>query len=508
VLLVLSGRFRRLLLGAVTLVILLHFTPGGAAQTIDRAPIINLMHEALKSWHVPGAALAIVKDDQILLLQGFGVRELGQPGRVTLDTVFPIASCTKTFTTLALAMLVDEGKLRWDDPVRKHVDFFHLADPLADANVTLRDLVTHRTGVGRHELLWYRAPWGLEERIHKIGRVKPSTSFRSTFEYQSILFGTAGYAAGKASGKSWRDLIQQRILEPLQMKASFTTSAALNSREHASPHRHDRQGEVRVIPWYPITEPDPAGSINASAAELIKFLRLQLGNGVWRGKQLVSAASLKETHSPQMVVRFDDYVRLMNPDTLQLSYGMGWIIQDYRGQLLLMHGGAIDGFRAHFTLVPGARLGFVLLNNLDGTQMNLAVSNTLVDRLLGLPYKDWNTYYKDIQEGEKKQNEDRVKKMRRAQHQGTKPSRSLAAYTGSYYEPAYGQARVTLDKDVLILHWGVLKCPLEHFHYDTFLVNDDLVHLIDAPVVFSLGADGEVAAMQAFGQDFRRQKSR
>jgi CubicO group peptidase (beta-lactamase class C family) len=481
-------------------------SPELRAQGVKPQAIEKIMSDALQSWNVPGAALAIVHENKVVFLKGFGVRKLGQPGRVTADTVFPIASCTKAFTTLAMAMLVDEGKMAWDDPVRKHVDFFHLADPLADANVTLRDLVTHRTGVSGHELLWYRAPWGMEERIRKIGHVELTRSFRSVFQYQSILFGTAGYAAGKASGGTWADLVKKRVLEPLDMKATtLAAPASWPTGDQASPHRRGRNEKVEAMPPYLLADPDPAGSIHSSARDLARFVAFQLGDGAGpRGQRLVSAVNLAETHSPQMVIRREGFAKIMNPDTLQISYGMGWIVQDYRGRLLLLHGGAIDGFRAHFTLVPKTRLGIVLLNNLDSTQMNLAVSNTLVDLFLGHPYKDWNAYYLDIQQTEDAQKEARARALRKSRHPDTKTSLPLAAYAGDYAEAAYGSARVSLDNGKLVLHWGAFHWPLEHFHYDTFLANDDV--LVDAPVSFRLGTSGDVTVMKALGRKFSRKR--
>lgn len=475
------------------------------SQRVDPADIDAVMRDALASWHVPGAALAIVHDDRVIYLKGFGVRELGKSEPVTADTIFPLASCTKPFTSLALAMLVDEGKLRWDDPVRKHVPFFRLADPLADAQVTLRDLLCHRTGLGSHELLWYRAPWSLEERIRKIALLEPSHSFRAKLQYQSILFGTAGYAAGKASGSAWPELMQKRIFDVLDMKsASVITSQALKSPDHASPHKRAADGKVVVIPWYTITEPDPAGSINASARDLAKFVRFQLGDGRWQGRQHVSAEQLAETHAPQIVVRLEGFARVMNPDTGQLSYGLGWVVQDYRGQHLLMHGGVIDGFRAHFTLVPKRKLGFVLLNNLDRTQMNLAVSNALVDLFCGLPYRDWNAYYQKIQEAEAEQAQRAKAKRLEQKHSGTKPSRPLQAYAGVYEDRAYGPCRISVDKGRLVWQWSNFHLPLEHWHYDTFRVSSDV--FIDAAFVFALGTDGEVASLRAMDREFKRKR--
>ena len=225
--------------------------PAATAKRSDESIIDSIMQDALRAWHVPGAALAVVRDDRVIYLKGFGARELGKPEPVTPDTVFPLASCTKAFTTAAMAMLVDEGKMHWDDPVRNHVPYFHLSDPTADAAVTLRDLVSHRTGVGANDLLWYRAPWGREETIRRVGKVPLKFPFRSTFQYQTTMFTTAGQAVELTSGLKWAEFVRRRIVEPLGMThVSFTTTAALQSPDHASPHRRDAQGKVQIIPWY------------------------------------------------------------------------------------------------------------------------------------------------------------------------------------------------------------------------------------------------------------------
>jgi CubicO group peptidase (beta-lactamase class C family) len=469
-----------------------------AADAVPTAAIDSLVKEALQSWEVPGAAVAIVRDDQVIYLKGHGVKELGKDVPVTPDTVFPIGSCTKAFTTAAMALLVDDGKMHWDDPVRKHLPFFRLADPLADASVTLRDLVTHRTGVASHDLLWYRAPWSAEERVRRVGLLPLDRPFRTTFQYQSVMFTAAGLAVGNAAQSSWADFVQKRLLKPLGMTgASLTTTAAEKAPDRASPHRRVKPGQIDVIRWYPMEEPDPAGSLNASAADLAKWLRFQLGDGTFDGKRLVSAEGLGETHTPQIVQRLEGATRAYHPETNQMSYGMGWVIQDYRGRLLVSHAGAIDGFRAHITLVPKAKLGIVLLNNLDQTRMNLALSNSLVDLLLGLPGKDWNRIIQEAvkQEAEAAAAQQREREAKR--HHGTKPSHELAAYAGAYEHPAYGTARVSVKNGGLVLEWGSFTCPLEHFHYDTFTALNPV--LGNAPVVFTLGADGEVATMKVLG---------
>jgi CubicO group peptidase (beta-lactamase class C family) len=467
----------------------------GFAQAVDTKAIDAIVREGLKAWQVPGAALAIVKDNEVVYLKGYGVKDLQSKEPVTPDTLFAIASCTKAFTTTAMAMLVDEGKMDWDDPVRKHVDYFHLSDPLADANVTLRDLVTHRTGVSGHDLLWYRAPWSREEIIRRIGHVKLKHSFRSTFQYQSIMFMTAGAAVESASKMKWEDFVQKRIFDPLGMTAAtFTSTAALKAPDHASPHRRNRLGEPAVIPWYPLTAPDPAGSICVNARDLARWVQFQLGDGTFKGKRLVSAKNLAETHSPQMVVRLEGPARDLNPDTNQLNYGMAWVLQDYRGHFLVSHAGAIDGFRTHITLVPNQKLGLVLLNNLHNSQMNLAVSNQLVDLLLGLSERNGNDF---ILRQVKKAEEAAAAKLRERDAKrrlDSKPSRRLVDYTGTYEDPAYGTATVTLQNGTLVWRWSTFKAELDHFQNDTFTVFNDVIGY--PQLEFTLTKEGEVATMK------------
>jgi CubicO group peptidase (beta-lactamase class C family) len=459
--------------------------------------------DALKAWEAPGLALAVVTRDRVLYVKGYGLCQAGGKARVTPNTVFALGSCSKPFTALLLAMLVDAGKLDWDDPVRRRLPYFRLADPLADANVTVRDLLCHRTGVDSHDLLWYRAPWSQEEMIRKTGRLKPSRSFRSAFQYQSVLFSAAGQAGAAAAGRSWRDLVHERIFAPLGMKNTAVTSAELAGlKDRASPHRRDATGKVVPMPWYDFREPNPAGSVCSCARDLASWLRLQLNEGEFQGKRLVSAENLLETRTPQFAIAVRGPVREMNPFTLQMSYGLGWVIQDYRGQLMHVHGGAIDGFRAQLTLLPEAGLGIAVLSNLQGTQLNLALTNTLIDQFLGHRYKDWNAHYGAIlKRGEEEQKEAAAQRLAR-RHKGTRPSRELAAYVGSYTDPAYGTARVTLEGGRLVWHWSSFDAPLEHFHFDTFSAHHP--HLRDVQVVFVLGAVGEVARLEALDREFRR----
>jgi CubicO group peptidase (beta-lactamase class C family) len=471
------------------------------AQGPSPEQIDLLIKEALESWQVPGAAVAIVHDDRLVYLKGFGVKELGKSEAVTQDTVFPLASCSKALTVTALAMLVDEGKLSWDDPVRKHLPWFKLADACADANVTLRDLLTHRTGLGKHEALWFRTPLTMEERARRLAFLEPSYSFRSTFEYQAIAYGTAGLVGGSAAGSTWQELVDKRLFAPLDMKTASAVFPGSDKADCASPHKRGPKG-IRVLDRYPLDLPDPAGSIHASVRDLSKFLRLQLSGGVWQKRRLVSEENLYETQAPQIVIPPEPFARALNPQSHVLSYTLGWIAQDYRGQWMLIHGGTVDGFRAQLTLVPDARLGIALLNNLDRTWMNFALSNTLVDRFCQLPFKNWNQYVETVVKENERITNAKLHEMLATKKPNTKPSLPLEAYAGAYSDPAYGTCQITVKNNELYWKWNNVASRLEHFHFDTFLAAEEPVeHLA---LRFEIDATGKIAALHAMERTFRR----
>jgi CubicO group peptidase (beta-lactamase class C family) len=499
-------RFRRTFgwLGALLAPVLLLPRPAsGQLQPADVTAVDSILRDALKAWQVPGAAVTIVVGDRVVYLKGHGLRRLGGPDPVTPDTLFALGSCSKPFTSLLLALLVDQGRLHWDDPVRKHLEYFHLSDPLADADVRLRDLLCHRTGVDSHDLLWYRAPWGQEEMIRKAGRLPLSRPFRTAFQYQSILFSAAGQAAARAGGASWDRLLTDRLLTPLGMTSTTVTGpAAARARDRASPHLRKADGAIVPVPWYDFPEPNPAGSVSSTARDLATFLRFQLAEGVWQGKRLVSAENLLETRSPQIVLPVRGPIREMNPYTRQMAYGMGWVMQDYRGQLLHLHGGALDGFRAQLTLLPEAHLGIAVLSNLEGTQFNMAVTSTILDHLLSFPPRDWNAHFQGLLKAARADRQAAEEQRLARRHKETHPSRELSAYVGSYEDAAYGTARVSLEGGRLSWHWSSFDCPLEHYQFDTFTARHE--HLVNVHIVFTLNGDGEVDRLEALDRVFRR----
>lgn len=454
-----------------------------------QAEVDRVMADALRSWAVPGAALVVVRGDQAVVLKGYGRRHVEHPEPVTPDTVFPLASCSKPVTAVMLATLVDEGLLGWDDPVRKHLPPFRLADPAADAAVTMRDLLSHRTGVGGNDLLWYRAPWGVGALVGKIGKLPPEYPFRGGFQYSSLMYMAAGRAAAARAGRPWENLVKSRVTDPLGMRGvAFTTTDIPATAERATGHQRGKGGAAEPMPEYPMPEPNPAGSVHATAGDLGAFLRFLVAGGVGPdGKRLVRADTFAELIRPHNTIPLEGSAKAMNPDTERLGYGLGWIVCDHRGKRVCAHGGMIDGYRAQITFLPDEKLGIAVLNNLHETRMNQAVTNTLIDRYCDLPPRDWNAFFHKVVADADAAKRAATAARDKARDPSRKASLPLERYAGEYAEPAYGTATVTVADGRLSLAWSSFRCPLEHFDGDTFRVtagyhSDRLVEFAADPV--------------------------
>jgi CubicO group peptidase (beta-lactamase class C family) len=442
------------------------------AELPDTRVLESTVKDSLRAWEVPGAAVVVVFEDRVVFLEGFGIKEQGGKDAVTPDTVFALGSCSKAFTTTLMAIMVDEGKIGWDDPVRKHLDYFHLHDPLADTGVSLRDLVTHRTGLGSHDLLWYRSPLTLQDRVRRMALLEPAYPFRSGYQYQTTMFTAAGLAVQAAAGEKWTDLVQKRIFDPLNMKnATLTSAGALKTTDHATPHRHSGRGSIEAVDWYEMKEADPAGSVSASARDLGQWLRLHLGGGTVDGKRLLSTKNLEETHTPQNVIRMDPMTQAVHSDTNLMSYAMGWVVHDYRGQRLISHAGLIDGFRVQITMVPEKKLGIAVLTNLHDSRMPTSVCCSMVDAFLGLKRRNWDDYLLQVAKEQSAAQLARRKAKDEERRPDMKPSRELSAYAGAYQDDAYGKMEIKLKGGKLVLHWNAFSSPLEHFKVDTFTVD-------------------------------------
>jgi CubicO group peptidase (beta-lactamase class C family) len=423
---------------------------------------------SLKAWDVPGAAVAVVKGDRTLFVGGVGVRQMGKAEPVTAETVFPLASCTKGVTATLIAKLVDEKVVSWDEPVRTYLPTFHLSDPATESAVTLRDLMSHRTGIAGNDLLWYRAPWNLDETFRRAAKLPPAGPFRGGYQYSSILVAAAGTAVAAKVGKPWDTLVREKLTAPLGMTGVAFTTKAVPASARAGGHKTGKGGKVESCDWYETTEPNPAGSICLTANDLEKWLKFQISGG----KLLLSATALAETHSPTTVIPFEGGVARMNPDTTKMSYGLGWVVFDYRGHLVIGHGGHIDGFKALVTLFPKDNLAIGVLSNRFETRMNQAVTNAIADELLGLPAKDWDAILRKVVKDEAAEKAAALAERNKARRADVPPAYPLVRYAGTYTHEAYGEGKVSEGKGGLVWEWSSFKCPLEHWQGEQFRVTD------------------------------------
>ncbi len=462
---------------------------------IDATPQLQgfdeFINATIQEWQLPGLAIAIVKDGAVVFSQGFGKRNMAQGLDVTPDTLFPIASCTKAFTATALGMLVDEGKLEWDAPVRNYLPAFKLHDPVASERMTPRDLLTHRSGLPRHDQVWYNSPLSRQEIFDRLQYLEPSQDFRSLWQYQNLMYMTAGYLLEKVSGQTWEEFVQQRLFTPLGMAASTCSLAETKSRADFSLPYDEVKGEVQEIDFYKQWRAvGPAGGINSSVEDMSKWLLLQLNKGKVGDQQIITEAQLAQIHTPQMVIPEPHrYTELSYP-----SYALGWIVMTYRGHQLVQHSGGIDGFSTLTTFLPDDNIGIVILSNKNGCPVHTIATYNACDRLLGLNEIGWNEHigkeYREAMDVLKKSIEpnfdDRVP--------DTQPSHDLEAYAGEFEHPAYGTITIRREGEQLRLTHNKFNVPLTHFHYDIFQVTIERF-FFSSKVNFFTGQKGEIESL-------------
>jgi CubicO group peptidase (beta-lactamase class C family) len=442
------------------------------APAVDLAALDRDIAKARDDWQVPGLAVAIVKDGAVALAKGYGVRTLGKPEPVDEHTLFAIASNSKAFTSAALAILADEGKVSWDDRVTAHLPYFQLYDPWVTHEMRVRDLLSHRSGLGTFsgDLLWYGTPYSREEIVRRARFLRPTADFRAGYRYNNLMFIAAGEVVARASGQSWDEFVRARIFEPLGMKNSVTSTSALAGRANAATPHGPTYGPPRPYRWYSWDGMAAAGGVISSAADMAKWLRLQLGRGTVDGRTIFSDAASRQMWTPLISFTVDRAAEQRFPSTHFRGYGMGWSLSDYRGRLVVEHGGAYDGMYSQVVLVPEEQLGFVVLTN-SMTNIGSALKYVLIDRYLGGSDRDWSRDFLERARRRDTAHAEEQARIERERVQGTAPSRPLADYAGTYPSDLYGTATVTLEKGALVLRLlpnPDLVADLTHWHFDTF----------------------------------------
>lgn len=459
----------------------------------------------------PGLAVAVVLDDELVFARGYGSRRLGGSERVDAETLFAIGSTTKAMTAASLGMLVDEGKLAWDDKVSRHVPEFELYDPYVSREVTLRDLLTHRAGLGNADFLWYEQDVSAEEILERASLVKPAYSFRSSFIYQNIMYAVAGRVVEAVSGMSWDRFVARRIFEPLEMTGTVPTAATLDRQPNVSRPHFRIDGIIEGIDNASVDAVAPAGAVWSSARDMSRWMRMLLRGGTTdSGERILSEAVVDELFRPQAFVdaaSFYPTAALTEPNWT--TYGLGWFQHDYRGYKLDFHTGSIDGMVAIIGLVRDARFGVYVLANLDHAELRHALMYRAIDLfVLDDASRDWSEELAELYRGLRKDAAAAEVTIRESKIPGTNPTHGLNAYLGGYSDQLYGRVQIVegATPGSLSLSYGPgLRGPLTHWHYDTFEVRWQARWRGEVLVTFHLASDGEPLTLELGAMLFRRE---
>ncbi|MXX54452.1 MAG: serine hydrolase [Gemmatimonadetes bacterium] len=487
------------------------FAPAAVAQQGLEGLGVEI-EQMIGDWGIPGAAVVVIQDDEITFAQGFGVREIGGGDPVDEHTIFAVGSTSKAFTAASVAMLVDEGKVSWDDPIGDHVPIFQLSDPYITRDLRVRDLMAHNSGLMRGDRLWYASGRSREEVLEQVRHQPVTFPLRSTFQYNNTTWIAAGEVIENASGMSWDDFVASRIFRPLGMARSTTSVEALKRLDNvATPHNPSLDGEVKAIPYRNIDNAGPAGSINSSALQMAQWIRLQLGRGEFEGERLISEEAIGETHTSQMLIRKEGTWALTWPESDFLTYGLGWFLSSYRDVTMISHGGNIDGMTAYVGFVPRRGYGMVILSNLSSANgFSSALAHRIIDRLEGGEGLPWNENMLKVFSEFMDQQRAAAREVEESRAEGTSTTLPIAEYAGTYANDMYGEIVVTEDGGVLSASFGAgYQGSLEHWHYDTFRVRWGGGAEPREFLRFEIGTDGKVAVLHAEIEGsiaFRRQE--
>ena len=451
----------------------------------------------MQKWKVPGVAIAVVQNGQVIYSHGFGLRDVKSNLPVTTKTIFAIGSISKSFTSLSMGMLNDEGKLAWDNPVRQYLPEFQMYDPVASERMTPRDLISHRVGMAGHDLIWYSSDFSREDMVRRLRFLQTDHDFRSGYRYNNMLVMTAGYLVGRVSGHGWEDFVRHRVFEPLQMNSSnFSVLDSQKSSDFSHPYRKDEHsGAVSEIPFHVVSAIGPAGSINSNVEDMARYAIFQLGKGKLGDRQLVSEANLSLNHTAQVPMPDGSRPQEIGPR----SYAMGWVISSYRGQPLWWHNGGIDGFYALLTLLPDKNFGMVILTNLlEDDPVPEIISYHIYDHLLGLDHIDWAKRLEELGEKQKAAEEQEHKNELAEHKPNTHPSHELKDYAGRYENPGYGVITIQPEGDGFSATLNKLSFPLRHYEYDIFESPPDSTGAVDiGKLRFLTGMNGNIDSIAA-----------
>lgn len=465
-------------------VVFLTITESAEAQKKSYKSLSEKIEQYRNDWDVPGVAVAIIQNDEIVYSKGFGELEKGKSQVPDGQSVFAVASISKAFTAAALAMMVDEGKLSWNDKVVTWLPWFKLYDPWVTQQMTVEDLLTHRSGLATFsgDLLWHASTHSMEEVVKRAQHLEPVFEFRDGYGYQNIMYVAAGLILEKVSGMSWQEFVQQRILNPLGMERTFTSVNALSGVQNVAQPHSGQPGDNVPIPYINWDNMAPAGALLSTTEDLCKWMSLQMNRGVYQGDTLFSEDRWREmwtVHNPQAVSSFAEK---NYPGYTFSGYGLGWVINTYRDKKIVSHSGGYDGMISKLTMIPDLNAGFVVLTNTN-TVLPHVLHHTLMDLLIGGvgSDKDWSAFFLPMIKGREEGERQRVQGLEALRQTEPNHSLPLSEYAASYGGEMYGNTRVWLENDTLRFQMEptpLFSGWLEPMNFDTFILKWDHVHML------------------------------
>ena len=492
-----------------TLCVLAVTAVGAAAQAAPLRGFDAYVANAASDWDATGLAVAVVKDGALIFAKGYGVRELGRVGAVDEHTRFSIGSTTKAMTAASLGMLVDEGQVAWDDPVTKHLPWFRMKDPWVTREITVRDLLTHRAGLGNADFLWYERDTDTRAVVEKLAMVEPAYSMRTSFIYQNIMYATAGEVIAAVSGMPWTEFVRTRIFRPLGMDETVPLLSETVGRDNVARPHHRVDGVTAPIENASVDPVASAGSVWSSVSDMSKWLRFLLAGGVTEdGTRLLQEATVEELFKPQSFVTPSQFYPTQTvTEPHWMTYGLGWFQEDYRGEKVDFHTGSIDGMVAIAGLIRDKNIGVYVLANRDHVEVRHAIMYRAFDSLLGGEVRDWSAELKTLYDDLAAQGEKARTQALEARVAGTSTSLPVSAYVGLYSDPLFGDLVVTETPQGLRADMGPGQPgAMEHWNYDTFRIVFDARWRGWALATFRVGTDGTVAGVQIGEVELTRRK--
>lgn len=478
-------KLKKLFINSFLLLIVFIFTNSYSQQ--DKIQKIDeFISKAMTDWKMPGFSVAIVKNDSVIFAKGYGVKDIRKSEAVDENTLFVTASCSKAFTTASLAILVDAGKLKWDDPVTKYLPDFQMYDPWVTKEIMVRDLVTHRSGLATFsgDFLWLNSIYDTKEIIRRARFLKPTSSFRSRYGYQNIMYIAAAEVIKSITDTSWADYVRAHFLNPLKMNHTNTSYSVFNKDNNAAKAHFEKNGVIKVFTDVQQDNAHGAIGLNSSAIEMAQWIRLQLGKGTYNGQKIFSERQSAEMWSNQTA-------------TGNGNYGLGWGINYRNGKKTLSHGGGMPGMISQVTLVPEENFGFVLLSNLE-VGMVSAVNNYIFDIMTNVEPKDYEKITLDGYAKRLAAYEKEINRREEIRAKDSKPSLPLEKYCGTYEDKMYGKAEVSLKEGKLFLQFApspTFRGVLDHYQYDMFQIDWEDEFLTRGYLKFEMNFKGEIIQM-------------